>query len=279
VTTTVHHSPEALAAWVDGVAPPPLAMSVEQHLTRCAGCREALASMLRAAPRPALPDPDRTWDRVRDAVVLPPPGRVARALRRVGLPESDAVLLVSSPSLRLSWWWSLAVVLVFVLLATGLARHGWTTSFLAIAPVVPVVGVALAYGPASGPQVEQVAATPYPPLRLVLLRTAAVLTASIPLAVLAGLLLPEQVSHWWLLPAGGFTAATLGLSSWVRPSTAALVIAVGWMAAVSAAARWSSADLVLQPALLVGYGLLLVLGPVLLVRQVRRLGTLGRISP
>ena len=106
--------------------------------------------------------------------------------------------------------------------------------FLLIAPLAPMVGVAAAYGPESDPTHELATAAPYSKPRLVLLRAAAVLAASLPITVAVGLLLP--IPTWlaaaWLLPALGFIAVVLAAGTWVDPVYAAAALAVGWVSAV-----------------------------------------------
>lgn len=278
MTPTSHPSAESLASWTQATASFDVALSVEQHLLRCPACRDVVAGLRLERPTTALPDAQKTWERVADAVVFPTDSRAHRVLRSLGLSEADATLLLRTPAVRASWTWSLVAVLLFVLAASTFGQQGRTAVVLMVAPVVPLVGVALAYGPATGPQLEQLAPTPYPAVRLVVLRTLAVLGASLPAVLVASALLPAHVAHWWLLPAAGFGAAVLGLSSWVPPSRAAIVLALGWVAAVSAATRLSEPTLVLAPRLLWLYALLLAAGPVVFAARARRLGTLGRIS-
>ena len=78
----------------------------------------------------------------------------------------------------------------------------------------------MAYGPAADPSYEAVLTSPYPMVRLALLRTVSVLTTSVPLVIGAGLLLPTStlVAVAWLLPAAGFIAVVLTASNWVEPS-------------------------------------------------------------
>jgi len=286
MTPTSHPGTESLTSWVQATAPFEVALSVEQHLLRCALCRRAVADLrLEGLPdrRPAglarrLPDPDRTWQRIEDAVVFPSHGRAHRVLVRLGLSDADATLLLGTPATRAAWSWSLLTVLVFVLAASVLGHEGRTAVFLLVAPVVPMTGVALAYGPSRGPQLEQLAATPYPGVRLVALRTLAVLAACLPVVLLASVLLPAQVARWWLLPAAAFSAAVLGLSSWVPPTRAVLGLGIAWIAAVSSATHLSEPTLVLEPGLLWLYTVLLLAGPLVFVARVRHLGTIGRIS-
>ena len=56
-------------------------------------------------------------------------------------------------------------------MAAYVGTHG-VAVFLALAPLLPMVGVALAYGPTADPAYEIAAATPYSGVRLLALRTA-----------------------------------------------------------------------------------------------------------
>ncbi|WP_238431488.1 hypothetical protein [Streptomyces cavernae] len=143
--------------------------------------------------------------------------------------------------------WALAVVAVAVG-AVGLARgagfDGARTVLLAVAPVVPVAGVALSYGAHADPVHEIAAATTSGGLRLVLTRTVAVLAASMPLLTVAGLLVPGSGAPGaaaWLLPGLALTLASLALSAFVGCRTATAVVGAGWLLAVAAPVLASSA--------------------------------------
>jgi hypothetical protein len=112
-------------------------------------------------------------------------------------------------------------------------------------------------------------AAPYAMLRLVLLRTATVLTTSVPVTVVAGLLLPAPllVAVEWLLPAAGFVAVVLAASICVEPLAAAGGVAVGWLTIVTVASRLDDPLTVLEPVALIGYlGLALVAGLIIVGR-------------
>ena len=144
--------------------------------------------------------------------------------------------------------------------------------FLLVAPLIPVAGVAVAYGPAADPSYEAVLTSPYPMVRLALLRTVSVLTTSVPLVIGAGLLLPTStlVAVAWLLPAAGFIAVVLTASTWVEPSYAAVAVGASWFAAVVWAVRDGDPTAVLAPAALAIY--LAMLGVAVLTMLHRLLG-------
>lgn len=283
---STHVFPEDLRAWVLGEADGVVSMSVEQHVLRCAWCQGAVAAALAATPaaddrpelRQAVPDLDLVWSSVRDEVEVPAVSRLERLLSRLGLPPGDAMLVAAAPALRGSWICAVALAVAFAVGGAVSAHNGSAGAFLMLAPLVPVVGVAVAFGPEAGPALEQESSAPYPLVRLILLRTAAVLLAALPVVVVGQLVFPQHVAWLWLLPALGFTAAVLGLSSWFGPWRPAAAIVLLWLAATAAAARVSTVSAVLAPRFLVLYTVLLLAGPVVLVVRARRLGTIGRIS-
>jgi hypothetical protein len=65
-------------------------------------------------------------------------------------------------------------------------------------------------------------------LRLVLLRTIAVLVLALPTMLLIGLVVPGPAPLVWLLPAVGFVAVVLAASTWVSPLRAAVAVSSGW---------------------------------------------------
>jgi hypothetical protein len=257
-----HVDAESLRSWVDGVAGALVSASVEQHVLRCAHCRAAVAAMVPQSRRPS-------WDDVLAAVEIPRPGPTERLLVRLGLSSSDSLVVSSAPTLRLGWLAGTIAVLFFAVFSAVFGRENGPGLFLILAPLIPVTGVAAAYGPSSDPSYETVLATPYPMVRLILLRTLSVLVTSVPLVVIAGLFLPTSplVAVAWLLPAAGFIAVVLTASSWVDPTHAAAVVAGCWIAAVLFAVRSGDPLLVFAPAAFVVYVLVLGVAVLVLLRR------------
>lgn len=148
------------------------------------------------------------------------------------------VLWAAGPAVRGAWSVAvLGVALGAVVLAWFADFAGARPLLLAVAPVVPVAGVALSYGAHTDPLHEIGAATPSAGLRLVLTRTAAVLAVSLPLLTLAGLLLPSSGAPGaaaWLLPGLTLTLVSLALAGSVGFRAAAAVTGGGWLCAVLA---------------------------------------------
>jgi len=255
---TWHADPDALRGWVQGDAGPLVSASVEQHVLSCAQCRADVARLTATEPPAAL---DAVWQAVLTTVEAPRTSRAERWLNRLGLSPADSLVVVTAISMRGSWLAGVAGVLAFAVLASLLGSSG-VGLFLLAAPLLPVVGVAAAYGPASDPSYDAVLAAPYSMFRLMMLRTAAVILTTGPLAVAAGLLLPGSaaIAVVWLLPALGFVAVVLLASSWTDPAYAATGIGVGWCAFVIWAGAVGDPLRVVSAPELVCYAALLVVG-------------------
>jgi hypothetical protein len=283
-----HVRTDDLTAWVDGTADGISAMSVEQHVVGCAECQRSVGASFKAMPYAAEPVPESpsltlvdlesVWSAVRDEIEVPRATAFERLLVQLGLPRDDAMLVAAAPALRGSWLCAVALSLAFAVGGTLASRNGGLGVFLLLAPLVPVVAVAVAFGPEAGPALEQESSAPYPLVRLVFLRAAAVLLAALPVVVVGQLAFPGGVSWLWLLPALGFTALVLGLSTWFGPWRPAIGISLVWIACTSIASRLGDVAGLLSPRFLVLYVLMLIVGPAVLALRARQLGTIGRIS-
>ena len=269
------HAEEAeLSRYVAGDAGPMDGASLEQHLMRCGACRERVAAVVPQQPLALV------WERVRQQAEAPRGTAAQRALARLGLPESDALLVAAAPSLRTSWLIGLAATLCFVALSVAYGGDRGLAFFLLVAPMVPVAGVAFAYGPDVDLAYEVGVATPYPGARLLLLRTAAVLSTCLPLVAATSLMVPglDRTAFAWLLPALAFSAVVLAASTWVRPVVAAVALGLGWACAVGGAGIVRNATAVLDPTPLLGYCALGLIAVVVLrvrLRHLTRPGSLG----
>jgi hypothetical protein len=230
--TTWHIDPDLLAQYARGEVAEAQAFSVEAHLPTCSHCRAALAEL---ADRERH---ERVWVETLDVLDAGQATWVERLLTRLGVPGHSARLLAATPSLRGSWLAAVAVALGFAVLAAH-GSHDGLLVFLLLAPVLPVGGVAAAYGPGIDPTYEVGVAAPMSGRRLLLLRSVAVLTATTALATLAAALLPGV--GWeataWLLPSLGLTLATLALGTVTAPLRAAGLVAGAFAGAAWVVAR------------------------------------------
>jgi hypothetical protein len=241
-------------------------VSIEQHLVSCDGCIDRVGALSRQDS--ALDaELEHGWERVRDAVELHRPSWLERGLTTVGLPAHEAQLVAAARAFRGPLLVAVLVVLVFAELAGQFGQARGEFFFLLVAPLLPSAAVAFAYDPELEPALEQELCTPYPPARLVVLRTIAVLALAIPVAVLLGLVLPGPISFLWLLPAAGFVAADLALSTWISPLRGVAVISGVWSVTVWVTAHHSSTDAALHGAYPSVYLVLVVVSVAVFARR------------
>jgi len=227
--------------------------SAEQHLLSCEPCRVRVTAAASAIELSVI-DFAAVWDRTRDAVEVPRPSVFERLLRGVGLPAQEARLVAVASAFRGVWLVGVAAVLVFAALGAAFGHDRGVWLFLAVAPIVPCLVVASSYDPRMDPALEPELVTPYPVLRLILLRTIAVLALALPAVMLFGLLVPGETAFAWLLPAVGFVAVVLAASTWVSPLRSAIAVSLVWLAVVwQLAVRSGSPDAVLQPRAQAGF--------------------------
>jgi hypothetical protein len=228
---TGHVPAVMLRDYAAGAVDAPHAFSVEAHLIECDACRDDLRAHVDA------PRLDRLWLEVEDTLDQPVPGPVELVLRRLGISPHIARLLAATPSLRLAWLAAVAVALAFAVAAAHQGERGLLL-FLVLAAVLPPVGVAASFGPALNPTYEVGLAAPFSTLRLILLRTVAVLVTTVLIAAVAALALPDVgwTAAAWLLPSLALTAASLALATYVAPHVAVGIVALVWLAGAVVAA-------------------------------------------
>jgi hypothetical protein len=227
MTTAWHADRELLQRYVRGEIDEPQAFSIEAHVLACDECRRALA------PEVATDRLEAIWDDTIDVLDRPRRRPLERLLVRLRVPPSTARLLAATPSLQVSWLVAVAVAVGFGAVASHGSEHGVAT-FLVMAPLVPVVGVAAAYGPGVDPAHELTVAAPMSGFRMLLLRSLAVLAASVGITAAAslGLAALDWTAAAWVLPALALTGATLALSLVMSPERAAMCITTAWLVAV-----------------------------------------------
>jgi hypothetical protein len=243
---TWHAGPDLLERYAGGALDDVRASSLEAHLLRCERCRGDLATTLTSVDRlrPVPARLDSIWSAIGERLDAPKQSPVERALVRLGVREHAARLLAATPSLQLSWFGAVASALAFAVVAAQVGHRG-PIVFLILAPLVPLAGVAVAYGPGVDPTYEIGVAAPMRSHRLLLIRALAVLVASVAAAGLAALTLPSL--NWtavaWLLPALGLSGSGLALSTFWPPLWAAGTVGFAWLACVGLAEAGSAAPL------------------------------------
>jgi hypothetical protein len=229
MTTSTWHAPPAVLARfaqepaaVDAAT----AASVESHLVACAECRAELAG---------LSDPTVTaasWDAIADRIDRPRASLLERMLELLGLRSGPARLAAATPGLRLS---GLTAVAGLTALAVAAARHADAHGpFLAVAPLVPLVAVAVTFAAATDPGGEAGVATAVHSAGLAIRRAVAVLVLAFAVLGTGALALPALGSAplGWVLPATALAVGGLALGTWVRLELALAGLAAAWLAAV-----------------------------------------------
>ncbi len=208
------------------------AAAIEAHLMSCVSCRAELADVTVSA-EDGLVNQQLVWDGVLERVDQPTRSTTERLLGVMRVRPDTAKVLATTPTLRLAWLAAVVFVAAFAV-AAGRVEGDGPLLLLVIAPLLPVAGVATAYGPALDPTYEIGVAAPLSGLRLILLRTLAVIATTIPLLVVAALVAPGGgwVVFGWVLPSFALVAITLALSTAISPERAGVVVGVGWLVAL-----------------------------------------------
>ena len=222
-----HAETALLEAYVESRLERASAFSIEAHLIGCASCREQIAVI---ADRERLA---RVWSDVQERVDSPRRGFVEATLTYLGTPDHVARLLAATPSLTLSWLAGVAASLAFAVAAAHAGGNGLVL-FLALAPLLPLAGIAAAFGPGVDPTYEIGLASSMRSFELLLIRATAVLVSTTAVSALAAAALPPL--GWrtaaWLVPALGLTLVSLALATYVPPLRAFVAVAVCWIAVV-----------------------------------------------
>lgn len=224
-----HVSDEMLDAYLSGRIPDAEAWSVEAHLTACGRCREALAvAYSKAAPDRAVVL-DEMWASIATRLSRQP-ARVPRGTRW----REARMLVAAGPAARWAWLAACALVLAFAaaLGASDLTSTPWLG---VLAPVVPLLGVAASYGTGLDDAYEVIASTPGGGLRLLLIRSAAVLTVTTPVALAGGAVTGYGSPVPWLLASLALTLLTLAVGSLIGVEWAAGAVGLAWLVGVGGA--------------------------------------------
>jgi hypothetical protein len=225
--TEWHLSPELLGRYAAGTLDLGPQAAVEAHIVTCADCL-GLASA--TAPTAVL---QQVWQGVLTATAAPKMPWPLRFLQRLGLPETDAVILRASSSLYRPWLLSLVGAFVFGVAGTMLPAAEQRAFYLLVAPLLPAITVAAAYD-STDPIRELTAGMPFSKLRIALLRTAFAVAVALPAVLVGGLALPfvGATAFTWLLPTLTLTLLALALLTWWNAATAGGTIAAGWLLVV-----------------------------------------------
>ena len=222
---TWHADRTLLAGYRDSTLSGVACSSVEAHLLACAQCRDEVTQIMPAGELEA------TWEEIVTTIALPRVGWLERTMRRFGVAEPLARLVGVTPSLQRSWLAGVMITVLLAVLVSHLAAGGNAALFMIVAPLLPVAGIAVAFGPGVDPTYELLVAAPVRNFDVLVARAVAVLATTVPITAVASAALP--VAGWeavaWLLPALALTALTVAAGSWVVPWKAAVVLGGLWV--------------------------------------------------
>lgn len=223
-TTSDWHVTDAmLADYVGGRLDALRSASLEHHVDGCDACRDRVRPLVNAQLH------ERAWAGVRDRIELSELPLVVRAARRAGLGEPTAILLSAASSLRLAWLSGAFLALGFAVAAALLSGNSvWP--FLLVAPLIPALGVAAAFGGPEEPTEVLTVTAPYGRLRLIVVRTLAIVVTTVPAACALGLLLPGPawIAVAWLGPALAVLSLVLAIGGIAGMRTAVPLVALAW---------------------------------------------------
>jgi hypothetical protein len=248
------------------------------------------AALGRAAERPrfladgsAMPDPARmvaNFAGIEAELDAPPLSRLARVLGRVGVDERTIPLITATPSLRRSWLISIVIAVLFAINAASTSNADGVDRivvFLTMAPLVPLLGVALAFGPTVDPTHEIAVAAPLDGFRLFLVRSITVLSTSTTVLLIGSILMPEGGGYRvaWLLPALAVTTVTMAAATRFSARRAAAVVGVAWLLLVMIIAGAADTAAAFGPSVQIVSLVISVAGLVTFTRRRQRLDALS----
>ncbi|MFH8370642.1 zf-HC2 domain-containing protein [Streptomyces sp. NPDC018031] len=233
-----HVDGEMSARYAAGTLDEAAEWSLEKHVEVCGDC--AVTVSLAVCSRR---DTAHVVADVRAALLAAVPAAAPARSGTAGRPGrarwSVRLLWAAGPALWGAWLVAVLVVCVgAVVLAYGAGFDGVRPVLLAVAPLLPLAGVAVSYGPSADPVHEIALAAPSGGLRLLLTRCAAVLAVSLPLLTAASAVAPDRPGvpgpAAWLLPGLALTLSCLALGSYIGCLAAAGILAGGWSLALLA---------------------------------------------
>ena len=229
-----HVDQDVLHRYQTGAIDRVVAASVEAHVTECAECRGDLIldeSWL-----------GQSWARIADRVEPGRPGVIERVLTSVGVKQHLARVIALSPAFRVSFVLAVVLVMGFAVSASASDPNGWAFRvFLFLAPLLPVAGIAVAYGNLVDAAHELTLSSPIDSFRLSMLRAITVLVVSVGIGLVAWPFIEAPAAFGpsaWLAPAMALTLTTLALASRFEAWVAGAMVAGGWAAAMALALSW-----------------------------------------
>jgi hypothetical protein len=266
-----HVEPAMLAAYARGDVDVADGYSVEAHVVGCSSCQAAIGTLV------SRDRVEAGWMEVVDRLDAPRPRFAETLLTRLGVRPHVARLVAATPAFTLSWFGAVAIALAVAVVGSYQGERGLVV-FLCVAALAPVAGVAATFARGIDPMHELSVAAPTSSVRLLLLRTVAVVTTTLVVTAIAALALPglAWTASAWLLPSLALTLSSLALATYVAHATAFGTVAALWVAGtIAGAARPGDALAIFDGPAQVAFAALLALATVVLVRRGERLDGWG----
>lgn len=229
-----HVEMEVLHRYQTGTVDRVTAASIESHVTRCAECRGDLTMDTGWL--------ERSWTAIADRIEPGEPRAIERLLALVGVREHLARLISLSPAFRLPFLLAVALVMGFAVMASASDPDGWAFRlFLVLAPLLPVAGIAIAYGNLADAAHELTISSPIDSFRLLMFRAITVLSVSVGLGLIAWPFIEAPGAFGasaWLTPALALTLVTLAFTSRTEAWLAGAMVGGGWVVAMAMAFSW-----------------------------------------
>jgi hypothetical protein len=262
-----HVEPALLAAYARGDVDPADGYSVEAHVVACATCQAAIGALVSPARL------DAGWEEIVDRLDAPRPGLGELLLTRLGVRADVARLIAATPAFTVSWLGAVAIALAVAVVGSYQGERGLVV-FLCVAALAPVAGVATTFTRGIDPTHELSVAAPASSVRLLLLRTVAVVATTFVVTAVGALALPglSWTAAAWLLPSLALTLSSLALATYVSHLMAFGTVAGLWVAgAIAGAARPEDALAAFDGTAQLAFPALLALAAAVLVRRGARL--------
>ena len=226
--TQWHANPELLRRYAEGLLDQVGQAAVETHVSACADCRLAAGGVARPD------DLEQVWDRVAASVARPTPPWPARLLGRLGVRETDVMVLRFSSNLVVALVSATVAAVGFALVAGQLSTPQQELFYLAVAPLLPTVLVAAAYD-STDPLRDLAETTSFSKLRIALLRTILAVLGALPLVVVMSVVPTiDLLLAAWLLPSLTLAVLTVTVLTWWRAPLAGGAVSLLWTVAVVA---------------------------------------------
>ncbi|WP_028066315.1 zf-HC2 domain-containing protein [Solirubrobacter soli] len=262
-----HVEPALLAAYARGDVDTADAYSVEAHVVGCESCQATVGTLVSPLRL------DAAWNEIVDRLDAPRPRLAETLLERLGVRADVARLIAVTPAFTLSWFGAVAIALAVAVVGSYQGERGLVV-FLCVAALAPVAGVAATFARGIDPTHELSLAAPTSSVRVLLLRTVAVVTTTVVVTAVAALALPglAWTASAWLVPSLALTLSSLALATYVSHLTAFGTVAGLWVAGtIAGAARPGDALAVFDGGSQLAFAALLAVATVVLVRRGSRL--------